>query len=150
MECGGRSLLLERGRYVTGIRSASVIGIATISQPETSGTYTNATLTDVLFRPRPAVNEPANRVVFSPAPTGTQTYFYPGYNTVSITGSFGFASVPPDIQEVAIAAVTKRFLSKETAAPMVALGPDGGVTVLGDISPANRATLNRYRWPVAR
>jgi hypothetical protein len=143
-----RSLLLEQGHVIAGVRSVTVVGVATSSQPETGGTFTSATLADVLIRPRPTADGPGLRLVLSDV-AGSINRFYPGYNTVSVTGSFGFASVPADIQEVAIAAVTKRFLGKETAAAIVSLGPEGGVTILSDLSPANRATLLRYAWPRA-
>jgi hypothetical protein len=146
VECLSRELLLEQGHRIAGVRSVSAVGLATQSQPETGGSYTAATLADVLLRPRPTADGPASRLVLSNL---AGSFFYPGYNTVQVTGSFGFASVPFDIQEVAIAAVTKRFIGKETAAPIVTIGPDGGTTILADLSPGNRATLARYAWPRA-
>jgi hypothetical protein len=50
------------------------------------------------------------------------------------------------LQGIAIAAVIRRWLGKETASPAVALGPDGGVRLLSDIPPAMHQTLDRHRY----
>lgn len=144
----GRELLVEQGHRVCGVRSVTALGVASASQPESGGTYTSATLADVLIRPKPTADGPGARLIITDRPTGAVTFFYPGYNTVSVTGSFGPASVAPRVQEIAIAAVTKRFLGKETASPVVAVGPDGGVRLLADIGPGMKATLDRMRWPL--
>ena len=81
-------------------------------------------------------------------PSGSINLFYPGRNTVQVTGAFGPAAVAPRIQSIAIAAVTRRFLGKESSAPMVAMGPDGGIKLLADISPAMRGTLDRMKIPL--
>lgn len=141
----GRSLVLENGVKRVGIRTLSSLGVATISQPESGGTYTTATVADVMLRPRPTADGPAARLEFLYPAVGAISFFYPGYNTVSAVGSFGPASVPPRIQAVALAAVTKRFLGKETAATAIQLGPDGGIRLLADVSPAMRETLTRMR-----
>jgi hypothetical protein len=143
-----RELTLTSDQRLVGVRSITSLGIATVSQPETGGAYSAVTVTDVLIRPRPTADGPGYRILFPAYPSGAFRYFYPGYNTVQVTGSFGYAAVPYDIQSVAISAVTRRFLGKETATPVVALGPDGGVQLLADLSPSARATLARYRVPL--
>lgn len=143
--CYGRVLYLERGDRRIGIRTLTALGIATFTQPEIGGIYTAATLAQVFLRPRPNGDGPAWRLEFSDISGGQ---FYPGYNTVQVTGSFGPASVAPRIQEIARAATIRRFLGKETATTgVIALGPDGGVKLLSDISPSMRATLDRIRVP---
>lgn len=131
-----------------GIRSITTLGVASISQPDTGGTYTTATATDYSLRPGVSERDPgwpATQIEFLPNAAGPVTTFYAGMNVVQITGAFGWGSVPYEIQEVAISAVTRRYLSKETASPAVQLGPDGGVTLLRDISPSDRAILDSYR-----
>jgi hypothetical protein len=137
-----RSLLLESGRRLCGIRTLSALGLATQSQPESGGTYTSATLADAVLRPRPTADGPALRIELLET---SGSMFYPGYNTVQATGSFGPASVAPRIQAVAIEAVKRRFLGKEGVASVV--GPDGGVQLLRGFSPDMRATLDRIRIP---
>lgn len=144
-----RSLLVTQGHRVCGIRSVTALGAASSSQPQTGGTYTSATLADILLRPLPTADGPAHRLIVTNYPTGSVSGFFPGYNTVTVTGTFGPASVAPRIQAVAIAAVTKRYVGKETASPLVAVGPDGGVRIMSDISPGMRDTLTRMRWPTA-
>jgi hypothetical protein len=139
-----RRLLLDRGGRLVGIRTLTALNLATQSQPDTGGTYTAATLADAVLRPSPTSDGPALRINLNPYGS---TLFYPGYNTVQATGSFGPAAVAPRIQSVAISAVTRRYLGKETSATAISLGPDGGVQLLADLSPSMRATLDRMRIP---
>lgn len=131
-----------------GIRSITTLGIASSSQPDSGGTYTTATATDYVLRPTPSERDPgwpATSLLFLDNAAGPVTWFYPGLNTVSIAGAFGWAAVPYEIQGIAIAAVTRKYLGKETATPAVQLGPEGGLTILRDISPSDRAILDAYR-----
>jgi hypothetical protein len=141
---GTRSLLLESGSRRCGIRTLTSLGLASQSQPESGGSYTAATLADVLLRPRPTADGPAWRLELSNV---SGSYFYPGYNTVESVGSFGPAAVAPRIQSVALAAVTRRYMGKETSSVAIALGPEGSVRLLADIPPSMRATLDRLRVP---
>lgn len=145
VESDGRTLILKSGQRQVGIRNLTALDIASVSQPESGGTYISATIADVLMRPRPSADGPASRLVISDQPTGAVSQFYGGYNAARATGSFGPASVAPRFQGVAIAAVTRRWLGKDTASPAIALGPDGGVRLLADISPGMKATLDRAR-----
>lgn len=142
----GRKLWLVRGDRHVGIRSLTAINLATTSQPETGGTYTAGTLTDVLIRPQPTTDGPGWWLELTDIPTGSFSYFYPGYNTVETTGSFGYASVPYWAQEIAIAAVTRRYLGKQTAATAIGLGPEGGIRLLADLPPdmMNRLAAHRF------
>lgn len=137
-----RELLLTNDQRMVGIRTLTSLGIASTSQPETGGTYTAATLASVLLRPRPSADGPASRLVFNPTSGG---WFYAGYNTAQAVGSFGPASVPRDIQAVAIAATVRRYSGKGAITPTVSLGPDGGVVLLADFSPTMMKTLNSYK-----
>lgn len=145
VEREGREVELKSGGRRVGIRTLVSLGIALTSQPEIGGTYSAATVADVLLRPRPTADAPASRLVLTDYPAGGFSCFLPGYNALSVVGSFGPASVPYRIQGVALAAVTRRWLGKETASPAIALGPDGGVRLLADISPGMKATLDRMR-----
>lgn len=144
-----RSLLLEGNSRRFGIRTLTSLGIATTSQPETGGTYTAATVADILLRPRPTADGPAWRLVFTDIPSGPVTQFYRGYNTVQVVGSFGPASVAWDIQGVAIRATTRRVIGKAGGGVAVAVGPEGTEFLLPDMSGADRATLDRLRVPAA-
>jgi hypothetical protein len=144
----GRELVLRNDFRVCGIRTLTALNIAFVSQPETGGVYSAANIADVMLRPRPVADGPANRLVFTNANNvGSILYFYAGYNTVQATGSFGPASVPLDIQAVAIMAAVRRYAGKGSGAATVALGPDGGVMLLANFSPDMMKTLDRYRVP---
>jgi hypothetical protein len=144
-----RSLLLENGVRRCGIRTLTALGIATTSQPETGGTYTAATVADVLLRPRPTVDGPASRLEFTNNPTGSISLFYPGYNTVQATGSFGYAAAPHDIQGVALRATVRRVMGKGAGAVSIPVGPEGTLMLLPDMSGADRLILEQYRVMVA-
>ena len=138
-----RSVALVRGNVYVGIRSVTAVATAIQDQPDTGGTYTAVTAADVLIRPHPTTETPGIRLLL----TGTSgSLFYAGANTLQVTGSFGPAAVPYWLQGIAIAAVIRRWLGKETASPAIALGPDGGVRLLADISPGMHATLERHRY----
>lgn len=143
-----RSLLLDYGNRLTGIRRLTTIALATTSQPETGGTYATATAADFLMRPRPNADGPALRLEVTPYPTGTPNLFYPGYNTVQLTGGFGPESVPYDIQGVALRATVRRVIGKGGGGAAVAIGPNGTEILLPDLSGADRATLEMYRLPL--
>lgn len=142
-----RELTLTNDFRVCGIRTLSALGVAFTSQPESGGVYQSVTVSNVFLRPRPVADGPATRLVFSNLPTASPAYFYAGYNTVQATGSFGPASVPADIQAVAIMAVVRRYSGKGSGAPTVSLGPDGGVVLLTNFSPDMMKTLDSYRVP---
>jgi hypothetical protein len=141
-----RSLLLDYGNRLTGIRRLTSIGIATVSQPESGGSYTAGTVADFLLRPRPNADGPALRLEISPYPTGVG-FFFSGYNTVQIVGGFGPASVPAAIQGVALRATVRRYIGKGGGGVAVTIGPSGNEILLPDISGADRATLDAYRIP---
>jgi len=144
VERSSRRLWLQRGKFYTGIRTITAISTAVQSQPETGGTLTAATLTDVLIRPQPSEGEPGWWIEVL-ATSGL--VFYAGQNTVEITGSFGPARVAGWAQEVAIAAVTRRFLGKETATTgAISLGPEGAVRLLASLSPDMAKTVEAHRF----
>jgi hypothetical protein len=139
-----RRLLLDRGTRLTGIRAVTALGTATTDQPDAGGTYTAATMAEVLMRPWPSADGPALRLELVRT---SSTYFYPGRNTVQVTGSFGYAAVPADIQGVAVRAAVRRFIGKGGGAPTIAIGPNGTEFMLPDMSGADRLTLQQYKIP---
>lgn len=138
-------------RVPRGIRSITSIGVASSSQPGTGGTYTTGTLADYLLRPL-AVDLPsgwpATEVHLSPL-AGTVRWFVEGYNTVTITGNFGFAAVPRSIEAVAIDATVAAYQSRKNGASSVMGADDMAMPpwskFFGRGSP-QRGTLDRYRY----
>lgn len=132
-----------------GIRSITTLGIATSDQPATGGTYTTAIASDYFLDPpeyERSYGWPATRIVFRSA-AGTR--FYNASYGAEITGAFGWATAPADIQGIAASAVIRRFAGKETATLAIALGPEAGIRLLRDITPAQQAKLDWYRQLLA-
>lgn len=96
VERQGSTLRLVRGGRRTGIRTLTALGIASSSQPETGGSYSTISLADALLRPRPSDEGPASTLTLT---SGT---FYRGFNTVTVTGSFGPAFVSSRTREATI------------------------------------------------
>jgi hypothetical protein len=70
-------------------------------------------------------------------------------NGATVTGNFGFATTPPDIQAVAIDAVVAAYQNRKMGASGV-IGAEGDsiipwVSFFSSGSP-QRATLERYRY----
>ena len=131
------------------------MGIATnmSHQPDSGGTYTTIPAHDLLLRPKAEANDigwPFFEVwLFRGSLTGTIARFPTAQNGCTITGNFGFATTPPDIQSVAIDGVV---------AAKQAMG-DGASSVIGAdalaISPwkdffgigsPQRKVLDSYRY----
>jgi hypothetical protein len=132
-------------RIPKGIRSISTLNIATQDQPATGGTYTAATASDFyLDKPEAErdVGWPATKVQLL---STASSRFYPALNGAEIVGAFGWAAVPPDIQGVAIRAVTRRYIGKGGGGVSVAVGPVGTEFLLPDLSGSDRRTLDWYR-----
>lgn len=134
-----------------GVRTVSALGIASEDQPATGGTYVTATAADYYIDPpvgeRIDDDEPGKWIRIRNNPTGPVSYFVDAAHGAMVTGSFGYAVVPPDIQGVATRAALRRFLGKGAAGTSIAVGPTGTEFILPDLSGADRATLDDYtRW----
>jgi hypothetical protein len=154
----GRKLVAEAGAtYVLdtaaggvipvkrGIRAVTSLGIATSDQPDTGGTYTAVDAADVLLRPVAIDRKPGwpatailiRNVVGRLGAT---------LNGARIVGDFGFATVPPTIQGVAIDAVVAAYRVRKAGASNV-IGSEGTAvfpwsTYFAEGSP-QRATVDR-------
>lgn len=134
-----------------GIRSITTLGIATEDQPTSGGTYTTATSSGYYIDPpvseRIDSDAPGYWIRFRSNATGPAVSFVDAAFGAEITGSFGYASVAPDIQGVAARAALRRFIGKGSAGAAIAVGPTGTEFVLPDLSGADRQTILDYtRW----
>ena len=130
-------------RIPQGIASATVLEVATSTQPESAGTYATVTAAEWWLRPIMAERDygwPATQVVISDV---SGSMFYPGYNTVRVTMALGWDKVPYDVQAIASRAVIGSYMSK--GSPTGIVGPSGATIMLRNISPADRETLDLYR-----
>lgn len=132
-----------------GIASATVLEVATGTQPESGGTFTTVTAAEWWLRPVESERDygwPATSIHLSDQ---SSSYFAVGYNTVRLTGALGWSAVPYDIQAIAQRAVVSSYMSKGSGAGGVAaVGPTGAMTILRAISPADAKTLDWYRVQV--
>lgn len=140
-------------RIPHGIRAVTSVGVATVSQPDTGGNYTTVPTGDVILRPKAQdmpEGWPATELwIRYGTLSGTITQFATAQNGATITGTFGWASVPPDIQAVVIDAVVAAYQSRKNGASSV-MGADGTAlppwsAFFGRGSP-QRGTLDRYRY----
>lgn len=142
-------------RIPIGIRTITSMGVNNLShQPDSGGSYTTVAATDYLLRPKvqdAAQGWPFMEVWISRGTlAGTISVFGNIQNGATITGTFGFASTPPDIQSVAIDAVVAAFEARKNGASGV-IGADMGALTpwsqfFGPGSP-QRGTLDRYAFP---
>lgn len=139
------TLARQKIRFSRGIRSITSLGIANANQPPTGGTYSTALTTDYWLDPADLDRDPgwpATAVVLAPRalyPTVSATW------GATITGQFGWASVPADIQGVAVRAVVRRYIGKSAGGASIAIGPAGTEFLLPDMSGSDRETLDSYR-----
>lgn len=132
-----------------GVQSVTSVGYAKTSQPASGGTYTTITAANVLLRPlakdRRGAAWPADTIVITDL--DTTSVFYPGYNTVKVVGVFGFATVPADIERLAVACVVRRFQARKGGQSDTLGGNDFGGTALRFMAAEERALLDRYADP---
>lgn len=135
----------QRLRIPKGIRSITTLGVASQDQPASSGTYTTATSTDYYIDPPDAerdVNWPGTSIRFR---STSATIFYTASFGAEVTGAFGWSAPPPDVQAIARRAVIAAFLSKgSTYSANAIVGPGGGMTILRNLSPADREALDLF------
>lgn len=148
-------------RIPYGIRSVTSMGVNTLQhQPDSGGSYTAVPAADILLRPKPIdlpPGWPADVFYEVRISRGTLAGTVRGFgridNGATITGNFGFASVPLDIAAIALDAVVTVFNARQSGASEVIGAGDVAVTpwrsFFGKGTPQLR-TLDRYRhWAVA-
>lgn len=137
-------------RIPRGIRTVTSMGVNSLSnQPDTGGTYTTLSAATIMLRPSSIdlpVGWPPTEIHLSRA---TSSVFATAENGATITGNFGFATTPPDIQAVTIDATVAAYQSRKNGASGV-IGAEGDaiipwVSFFSSGSP-QRATLERYRY----
>lgn len=136
-----------RSLYVPdGVQSVTFLGYAKTSQPASGGTYTTVTAANILLRPNPQDRRtsawPADTIVISDL--DLTSAFYPGYNTVKVTMTRGFAAVPAEIERLAVANVVRRWQARKGGQSDSIGASDFGGPVLRFMSAEEHAVLARY------
>jgi hypothetical protein len=134
-----------------GVRSVTSMGVAQTHQPDTGGVYTTIPAADIILRPKVQdgpIGWPFTSVRITRGKlAGTVSTFSTCENGCTITGNFGFATVPPDIESVAIDAVVTAYSTRGNGASGV-IGADAFAgppwsQYFSKGSP-QRGTLDRY------
>lgn len=137
-------------RIPRGIRSVTSMGINALSnQPDSGGTYVTLSAATIMLRPASIdlpVGWPPTEIHLSRA---TSSVFATVENGATITGNFGFAATPPDIQAVCIDATVAAYQNRKLGTSGV-IGAEGDaivpwVSFFSSGSP-QRATLERYHY----
>lgn len=131
---GSRDLFVPRGvRSITTLELASATGGAYVAS------------TDFFLRPGDAVRSPGwpyTRIALSDM---AGTYFWPGYDTVKITGTFGFAAVPPAIEQLALTLVVAAMReTSSSGGETVTINADGSRVFERSLSRKDRDTLEMF------
>jgi len=135
---GGRCLLLPRGaRSLSLVETAATTGAA----------FTTVPSTDYLLRP-PTQDRtpgwPATALWLTDNATSLRT-FPRGYDTVRLTGAFGFLAVPQRVQEVALNLVVRIYASRQAGqADILGAGDSGAPLVSSFLSRRDRDTLDKF------
>lgn len=128
-----------------GVRSVTTLGIADEDQAESGGTYT--TLAPAYYWIDPPAAERLDGEAglwVTLRPDAPQSFVDASFGA-EVTGAFGPASVPPDIQAVAIRMAVRRYLGKDGIGLVTVDG-----RALPDMPPGDRAILDAVRrWVVA-
>lgn len=130
-----------------------IISLASVELAQfTTGTFLTVPVGQWFLRPLPQQRfngRSATELWLTNFPTsGSIFQMYPGFENIRLTGQFGWAKVPADIEGVAIRATARRYIGKGAGGVSVAVGPAGTEILLPDMSGADKATLMRYREPV--
>jgi hypothetical protein len=132
-------------RIPGGIRTLTAMTVAA----GTGGTATTVPVGDALLRPLSLnADEAYDRVILTDDPTGTVTRFSPGYGVVTITGTFGPATVPPRFVEIATRLAVLRWQARNSGA---SIGSDelGMTPVFLSLAPIDQATVENARLSIA-
>lgn len=133
-------------RVPRGVRSVSSMGINVQGhQPDEGGTYGTLSAATVMLRPASVDRPdgwPATEIRLSRA---TSSVFANVENGATVTGDFGFAATPPEIQAVAIDGVVAAYQMRKHGASGV-FGADASTGVpWWQFTRTSWQTLNMYR-----
>jgi hypothetical protein len=106
-----------------GIRAVTSLSVASTDQPDTGGAYTAVAAADILLRPGPILRRPgwpATEIRLLGSPIDRRVPFRSAANGAVVVGDFGFATVPPAMQGLAIDAVVTAYVDRRA-------GTSGGV-----------------------
>ena len=130
-----------------GVRSLSLVEVAAT----TGASFVTVPSSDYFLRPLSQERTPgwpATEVWMTDIPSATNTtpVFPDGYANVRFTGAFGFGSVPPRIQEVALNMVVRMWAGRQAGQnDLLGTGSDSGTPMVSQyLSHRDRMTLASF------
>jgi hypothetical protein len=125
------------------VRSLSLVETA----PTTGAAFTTVAATDYFMRPTTQERSPGWPATELWMSDVSAAYFPPGYDNVRLTGTFGFAMVPPRIESVARRLVVRTYASRQAGqGDLLGAGGDSGAPMVSSfLSKRDRETLDLFR-----
>lgn len=127
---------------IGGIRAATLVEVA----PQSGGTYETVASTDYVLRSHaPGPGSPYRYLVMSDHPAGTYTKWPEGYGTVRVTGTAGWAAIPDDLTQLALACVQRAWNAQQSGYQNVdGVDENGKPIVARFLQLPDFQTLKRY------
>ncbi len=139
----GMRMMIERG-----VQSISLLRIA----QRTGATLVTVPSTDYYIRPSIARRRPGEpgfyiQLTNVPSTSNPATFFYEGFENVEVTGVFGYAAIPNELESIAtrLGATAWRGRSASSSGDQFTIGIDGSRTFENMLSAEDRRTIARYR-----
>lgn len=127
---------------IGGLRAVTQVEIA----PYTGATFDVGTLGDFLLRGKKSMTGPYQWLQFSDRPLGTYTSYRAGLQNIRVTGTAGWAAIPDDIIEVALAIAQRAWNNRQSGLQDAqGLDENGRPVVARFLSGRDFETLNRYK-----
>lgn len=132
-----------------GVSSITLLEVA----PYTGAAFVTVPAADYFLMPSAQSGDrdngwPATEIHMTDIPSASngQPFFATGYNTVRITGNYGWTAIPYEAQEVALNLTLALWRSRSAGTSDVfTIGPEGERTFERALSDKDRHTLMRYQ-----
>jgi hypothetical protein len=124
---------------IGGFRAVSLLEIA----PNTGGTFATVASTDYFLRGHHGVQGPYRWLCLSDLPAGSYTAFPVGRANVRVTATAGWAAIPDDVTETALA-IAKNVWNGRQAGSEDAFDVSGQPLIPRYVSGRDKETLKRY------
>lgn len=130
-----------------GVRTVTLLETATY----TGGSFSTVPSTDYFLRPQTQELDPGwpyTQIIMTNVPSANNysPLFYDGYNTVRITGTWGFASTPDEITEIGEVMAVRAWNARQSGqTDQIGLSEAGMPVISRTLSIRDRETLGRYK-----